>query len=278
MHIQPSLQLVILMSYNTLFPYLLSNTINQHVSTYRRIAFTDFESIVNPEIYVYVEKGCNFGIFDGFLNKRQSALLKRGGNGLKEATSIINGQTCALLSHFLTVPDGLRPVYFTFPPRLHLVGRTFHEILKILKESGVDRFENEMVKFETEREAGYVIYKLRVEEKMYLESVFMREDEIMTGLRGIEKKIRVISKLRQDGKLVDMATKMTVELLEGLRIVKGIDFEEFPELIEKLFPFRMLELRFGEGNQFMTIGVDLRSWDDNVKEKYKKGYFITFEI
>jgi len=279
------LQAAILFLYNSLSPFFLSRSIDSLLSSYRAAVFADLESIVSPDVYVYVEKACNFGIFDRTLRGSPSALLRKSAGRLRPAAAEA-ARPCAILSPFLPEVEGMRCFYYSHSTegRFPAVRGSFFRMLEALKESGVESFRNEMVEYSAEHHPEYVLYRLELKGAgEYLETEFRGRNELMEALGRVRERLRRMGRVVRSTELLDLGTRQLVEMLGEVGVLKGkLDFEEFPELVGQLFPFRMLRLagERGEG-QLMTIGVDL-SWVREEKvfdvRKHSLRYFMTFEV
>lgn len=283
------LQPAMLILHNILTPFILSHSINSILSTYRAAVFADLESIVNPEVYIYVERACNFGIFDHALTGSPCTLLRKTAGRLVP-TAAVEKKPCAILSPFLTELAGLDCFYYTYSAegRFGIARSCFYKILDALKDSGVDSFHNELVDYTAESHRGYVLYTLEVKGAgRYLETAHRQRNELMEALARIRDEIKASRWQLRSTETVDLAVRLLVEMLKDHGVLKeAVDFEEYPELVGRLFPFRMLNLKCERGDaQLMTIGVDL-SWIGDGKmfdslfdvRKHSLRYLLTFEV
>lgn len=277
---------------------------------YRSVVLREMEHVISPQLCAVVEKDCNFGIFNKALESEKTGedvgiFRKAWGRLVFDANlteRYLDGGKMpsafgyVLFSPYLSTEDfgGCECFHYTYSVEDRFAGKVkeiFYKILDALKDSQLDELQNDLVGFRREVGAHSTYYEFSLLGcGQYIATELGEEpgegsSEIMRDLLEIKERIRALKGRVSQAGLVNEATSMLLEMLRMRGILKaGVDLEEFPDVVSVLFPYKMLDLKYGtDAHQLMTIGVDLTNIGGSFGQffslkSHPQKYYVTFDI
>lgn len=258
---------------------------------YRRAVVRELEIVINPDVYLLVEKGCNFGIFDEILGDQKTLMLKKvnGRFSPVEPKETDENTLCVIFSNYLRPVEGMRSFYYTYEPEARFGGDielVFSTAFRYLRDTKLSELNYDIVKYTAKMHPEYTLYTFELTGSgRYLVTAFKAENEIMNALFDMRRELLEMSKnLPTSTRLLDTATNLLVDMLRKHKImVKEVDFAALPEIAMTIFPFKMMEVKSDRAQrQLITIGVDLRQagrfGDCFDLSKHSLEYYVSFPV
>lgn len=238
----------------------------------------DLGSILNPDICIVAERGCNFKLFDGILQDYEIGLIvSREGRLLLEdklAESYMMGNDlpghykyCVLSPYAdLSLFRGKSHLMTEYKASSRVGGsikRTFFDVVRFLDQSGCSSYRKDGLCFTKADGKNFTHIRAHFEILgSYEQTRYRLRSKIMEGVESLGRELK---KIRQGRNLSSFMTEVVRKLLEQLTSL-GVfrdkaDLEVFPDLVPILFPFKMADSECSrpDCSQLITIGFDLRN-------------------